>query len=239
MNVNPSQFALSKENRTRVYSCADGVMTELGKFGIEIRTLDGVALDGELIKSALKLATVSKSHCEQILRLVYSNYEDCKSEQPDWLEDFEIPYDLSKEGILDYVNMWFVIESDPKTQNGLSLFVNARLDWDPEHGGLWIKLLEDAVQVVEQPFLHDDAADFVLDPEHLPMLRINLKKMQESSNAGDHKIQEACRQLESDIRKIESTAPREVIDDVEKQFEARMVKMREFQDKLQDMHKRS
>jgi hypothetical protein len=81
------------------------VATPLGLFSVEFQMLDENDTnlpDNEMLRRTSELVSYTESHGESILEIVHGHYL-LAAEDPDWLEDCEVPRGLTRHRIADYV----------------------------------------------------------------------------------------------------------------------------------------
>ncbi|WP_269542093.1 DUF6985 domain-containing protein [Cerasicoccus fimbriatus] len=128
------QFTRDGSYGFQVYSWEENIKTDIGEFGVEIQIMDGSSLDQQLLDMISTLIETGKTKTLAIRDHIYASYKAFADEQPEYLEDLDIPTDLTKNQVMEHVDsMNFVVLKDPEAERTLDSFIHVRPIWDEEH----------------------------------------------------------------------------------------------------------
>src|SRR3982751_1414197 len=96
-----------KEKDWNCWTWNQQVDTPLAAFRVELQVDDDddkAPPDDEMLTRAAALVSYAESQGDYIFDLVFGSYRRCLQRDPEWLDDFEVPQDLTRDGIPEYVS---------------------------------------------------------------------------------------------------------------------------------------
>ena len=152
--MNISEF--KKDKSWSCWTWNQQVNTPLAAFRVELQVDDEddkKPPDDEMLSRAAALVSYAQSHGDHIFDLVFGSYRRCLQSDPDWLDDFEVPRDLTREAIPQYVRGCALVVHRQAYQDELyGSVVHVVPQWDEEHA-LDMQFREGGIVTVsEMPF---------------------------------------------------------------------------------------
>lgn len=140
MKLHPKDFKKSsiRQFNMSFYTRRTQLRSKLGPFDIVLTTngKNAPRPDREMFDLASSLVSLFKRDFDKIHRLIFADYRGFEKENPEWLEDSEVPLGLKQEDIGRYLlSRTLKVTRDPDDPDELFRSrVILTPKWDEEHG---------------------------------------------------------------------------------------------------------